>query len=34
MAGMTIGEVARRAGFSPSALRYYESVGIPRRRNG
>ena len=34
MAGMTIGQVARRAGFRPSALHYYESIGIPRRRNG
>lgn len=34
---MTIGEVARRAGIRPSALRYYESVGIlpePERENG
>lgn len=32
---LTIGEVARRAGLRPSALRYYESVGLldpPRRR--
>jgi MerR family transcriptional regulator, redox-sensitive transcriptional activator SoxR len=35
--GMTIGEVARKAGIRPSALRYYESVGIlpkPERVNG
>ncbi|HMA37865.1 MAG TPA: MerR family transcriptional regulator [Chloroflexia bacterium] len=35
MAELTIGEVARRAGLRPSALRYYESVGLldaPRRR--
>jgi MerR family transcriptional regulator, redox-sensitive transcriptional activator SoxR len=34
---MTIGEVARRAGIRPSALRYYESVGVlpePERENG
>ena len=34
---MTIGEVARRAGVRPSALRYYESVGVlpaPRRVSG
>jgi MerR family redox-sensitive transcriptional activator SoxR len=24
----TIGEVADRSGFSPSALRYYENVGL------
>lgn len=37
MDGMTIGEVARRAGVRPSALRYYESVGVlpaPERVNG
>lgn len=37
MSGMAIGEVARRAGLRPSALRYYESVGLlpePRRVNG
>lgn len=37
MAGMTIGEVAWRAGVRPSALRYYESVGVlpaPERVNG
>ncbi len=35
--GITIGEVARKAGIRPSALRYYESVGIlpkPERVNG
>jgi MerR family redox-sensitive transcriptional activator SoxR len=34
---MTIGEVARRGGIRPSALRYYESVGVlpePERVNG
>ncbi len=37
MEEMTIGEVAKRAGVRPSALRYYESVGVlpaPRRVNG
>ncbi len=37
METMTIGEVARRAGIRPSALRYYESSGVvpePRRENG
>src|SRR6476661_5416892 len=34
---LTIGEVARRVGLRPSAIRYYESAGIlppPRRLNG
>jgi len=34
---MTIGEVAAKAGIRPSALRYYESVGVlprPQRVNG
>jgi MerR family redox-sensitive transcriptional activator SoxR len=34
---MSIGEVARRAGLRPSAIRYYEEVGVlppPRRVNG
>jgi MerR family transcriptional regulator, redox-sensitive transcriptional activator SoxR len=37
MAGMKIGEVARRAGLRTSAIRYYESVGLlpePQRRHG
>lgn len=35
--GLSIGEVARRAGLRPSALRYYERVGLlkpPRRVSG
>jgi MerR family redox-sensitive transcriptional activator SoxR len=28
MVWLTIGEVARRSGLRPSALRYYESVGV------
>lgn len=34
---LTIGEVARQAGIRPSALRYYESIGLlpaSRRVNG
>jgi MerR family transcriptional regulator, redox-sensitive transcriptional activator SoxR len=34
---MSIGEVARRPGVRPSALRYYESIGVlptPQRENG
>ena len=37
MGGMSIGEVAQRAGVRPSALRYYEGVGLllaPERKNG
>jgi MerR family redox-sensitive transcriptional activator SoxR len=37
MIGMSIGEVARRAGVAPSAIRYYESVGLvppPPRAGG
>ena len=37
MESMSIGEVARRAGIRPSALRYYEGVGVlpaPERENG
>ncbi len=37
MQGLTIGEVARRAGVQASAIRYYESAGIlpqPQRVNG
>ena len=35
--GMSIGEVARRAGVEPSAIRYYESLGLlpaPPRAGG
>ncbi|HEY1252082.1 MAG TPA: MerR family transcriptional regulator [Thermoanaerobaculia bacterium] len=34
---MTIGELSRRTGLSPSAIRYYETEGLlpaPRRRSG
>ncbi len=37
MSELTIGEVARRAGIHPSAMRYYEQIGLlppPRRVNG
>ena len=37
MDSMSIGEVARRTGVRPSALRYYEGVGVlpaPERENG
>ncbi len=37
MEGMSIGEVARMAGVRPSALRYYERIGLlprPGRENG
>ena len=37
MEGLSIGEVARRAGVRSSALRYYEGVGLlpaPERENG
>ena len=37
MIGMTIGEVARRAELRPSAIRYYESLGLlpkPPRHGG
>jgi MerR family redox-sensitive transcriptional activator SoxR len=37
MTGLTIGEVAQRAGIRSSAIRYYESVNVlpaPRRING
>ena len=37
MESMSIGEVARSTGVKPSALRYYESVGLlpmPERANG
>lgn len=34
MENLTIGEIARRAGINPSAVRYYESIGLlpPARR--
>jgi len=37
MEDLAIGEVARRAGIQPSALRYYESIGLmpaPKRVSG
>lgn len=37
MEELTIGEVARQSGIRPSALRYYESIGLlpaPRRVSG
>ena len=36
MNGLSIGEVARQAGLRPSALRYYEHVGLlsPQLRQG
>jgi MerR family redox-sensitive transcriptional activator SoxR len=37
MAGLSIGEVARAAGVAPSAIRYYEDMGLlpqPARING
>ena len=37
MGDLSIGEVGRRAGVQPSAIRYYESVGLlpaPRRESG
>ncbi len=37
MMNLGIGEVAQRAGLQPSAIRYYERVGVlpePRRQNG
>jgi MerR family transcriptional regulator, redox-sensitive transcriptional activator SoxR len=37
MEELAIGEVARRAGIRPSALRYYESIGLlpaPTRVSG
>lgn len=37
MDGLTIGEVARQTGLQPSALRYYESIGLlaaPARASG
>jgi MerR family transcriptional regulator, redox-sensitive transcriptional activator SoxR len=37
MTALTIGEVAQRAGIRPSALRYYESIGLlpaPKRVSG
>ncbi len=37
MEDLPIGEIARQAGIRPSALRYYESIGLmptPKRVNG
>ena len=37
MSSLTIGDVAAKAGVRPSAIRYYESIGVlpePRRVNG
>jgi MerR family redox-sensitive transcriptional activator SoxR len=37
VSGMTIGEIARQAGVAPSAIRYYEEIGLlppPARVNG
>ena len=37
MEGLSIGEVAERAGLAPSAIRYYESLGLlpaPSRAGG
>ena len=37
VSGLTIGEVAHRAGLAPSAIRYYESLGLietPPRLHG
>src|SRR4026207_289121 len=37
VSGLTIGEVAHRAGVAPSAIRYYESLGLlpaPPRLHG
>ncbi len=37
MEGMSIGEVGERAGLAPSAIRYYERIGLlpkPARRGG
>jgi len=37
MADFSVGDVARQAGLQPSALRYYESIGLlpaPKRMNG
>ncbi|MBI1279804.1 MAG: MerR family transcriptional regulator [Anaerolineaceae bacterium] len=37
ISGLTVGEVAKRAGLLPTTLRYYESIGLlpnPARENG